>query len=74
MPFYFLNRATTSEIGMAIRKLEEGFYNKLDLFFSGLSKDEKRRLFAMFFGLVFVPNTVHADPGKGVELLLKVIR
>lgn len=70
VPFYYLNRGAKSEMGEAIRTRESAFFKKIETFFPQLTKSDAQGVFALFFGLLFVPNMPEADALRGIELLL----
>ncbi len=53
IPFYFLNRTKDTEIGVAFRKHEDKFKEKLCKFYPKSSKEEIEGLFALYWGVAF---------------------
>jgi AcrR family transcriptional regulator len=71
VPFYFFNRLSESDIGIAIRAREKAFFDKIDTHFTHLSQAEKKGLFVLYFGLLFVPDMKQADASAAMDMMLK---
>ena len=69
--FYLANRTKDSDLGAAIRRLEEQHFLKMKRFFPKLKDTELRAKFALFFGLVFAPHVSEEGLHKAVRIALR---
>jgi AcrR family transcriptional regulator len=54
--FYLMHRERPTELGASIRKVESGYFKKLETFFPQMGQPALRAIFALFFGLTFAPH------------------